>query len=294
MKSLIILIANPVALKASEKKVLAASYYLQSKGHEVEVLFTHKRGDAEALARESLNRQPSLIIAAGGDGTCNEVANGITGSEIPMAILPLGTTNVLARELAIPEDIQGAMERALKKSPSGVSLGKITLTDSPYQLFRFFILMAGIGYDGTAVRGTSETVKRLSGKGAYVLSGIRTALKFHPSILNITIDGRPFEGYSAIIGNAAKYGGSFSVTPDARLSDPSLYVCIFKGKKRVDLVRYVIGILTGTHLKYRDLEYLRAERIEIAGSADIQIDGDYFGVPPAKIEIVPNALNLIF
>lgn len=293
MKSLITLIANPAAQKASGKKVAMASYYLQSKGYEVEVLFTHKRGDAEAIARESLKRLPSLIIAAGGDGTFNEVVNGIMGSEIPMAILPLGTTNVLARELDIPERIEGALERAIKKTPSRISLGKITLTESAQNLSRFFILMAGIGYDGMAVRGTSETIKKFSGKGAYVLSGIQTLIKFHPSLLSFTVDGKRYEGYSGIIGNAAKYGGAFSVTPDAHLHDPVLYICIFKGRSRIDLVRYVFGITTRTHLKYRDLEYLRAERVEIAGSADIQIDGDYIGMSPANIEVVPNALNLI-
>jgi YegS/Rv2252/BmrU family lipid kinase len=294
MKSLITLIANPTALKASDKKVAMASYYLQSKGYEVEVLFTHRRGDAEILARESLKRSPSLIIAAGGDGTFNEVVNGIKGSEIPMAILPLGTTNVLARELAIPENVEGAMERALKKNPSRISLGKITLADSPKKQSRFFILMAGIGYDGMAVRGTSETLKKFSGKGAYVFSGMMTLFTFHPSPLHFEVDGKHYEGHSGIIGNAAKYGGAFSVTPDARLNDPALYVCIFKGKKRIDLMRYVFGILTGTHLKYRDLEYLRAEQVEISGIADVQIDGDYFGMTPAKVEIVPNALNLIY
>jgi YegS/Rv2252/BmrU family lipid kinase len=294
MKSLIILIANPAAQKASDKKVAMASYYLQSKGYEVDVLFTHKRGDAEALARDYLNRVPSRIIAAGGDGTFNEVVNGIAGSEIPMAILPLGTTNVLARELDVPENVQGAMERALRKRPARISLGKITLTDSPQNLSRYFILMAGIGYDGMAVRGTSETMKKLSGKGAYVFSGIKTFLNFHPGLLSFSVDGKHYEGYSGIIGNAAKYGGPFSVTPDAQLSDPALYVCIFKGRKRVDVARYVFGFLTGTHLKYRDLEYLRAEQVEITGNAHIQIDGDYFGMTPAKVEIIPNALSLVY
>ena len=294
MKSSIVLIANPAAQKASDKKVAMASYYLQSKGYTVEVLFTHKRGDAEDLARESLRKAPSLIIAAGGDGTFNEVVNGIAGTEIPMAILPLGTTNVLARELDIPENVQGAMERALRKNPTRISLGKITLTDSSPLLSRYFILMAGIGFDGMAVYGINETMKKFSGKGAYIYSGITTLLKIHPSLLTFMVNGTLYQGYSGIIGNASKYGGRFSVTPDAHLSNPVLYACIFKSSKRADIVRYVFGILTGTHLKYADIEYIKAELIEIKGSAHIQIDGDYFGMTPAKVEIVPNALNLIF
>ena len=294
MKSLIVLIANPAAHRASNKKVATASYFLQSKGYRVEVIFTHRMGDAQHLARESLRRQPSFVIAAGGDGTFNEVANGLVHSGIPMGILPLGTTNVLAKELDIPENVQAAMERVLRKNPKTVSLGKITLTDSPTFISRYFILMAGVGYDATAIYGTNAALKQLSGQGAYIYSGVKTLLKFHPALLTIAADGKHFEGYSCIIGNGAKYGGVFSVTPDATLSDPVLHVCIFKGRKRVDITRYVFGVVTGTHLKYRDVEYLRAEKITISGCAHVQLDGDYFGMTPARFEVVRDALSLIF
>jgi diacylglycerol kinase (ATP) len=78
------------------------------------------------------------------------------------------------------------------------------------------------------------------------------------------------------------------------LTDPYLYVCLFKGKKRLDLIRYVLGIVTGRHLAFKDIEYLKAGSIEIQGKAHIQIDGDYLGMTPAKIDIVRNALRLIF
>jgi len=84
------------------------------------------------------------------------------------------------------------------------------------------------------------------------------------------------------------------VTPDARLSDPILYVCLFKGKKRLDTFRYIFGIVTGSHLKFGDVEYLKARHIAIKGRAHIQIDGDYFGMTPAEISIVPNALRLVY
>src|SRR4030043_1633976 len=242
MKSSIVLIFNPIAKNASGRKIARASHFLKSRGYKAEILFTEQKGHAESLAREAVKGSPSLIIAAGGDGTFNEIVNGIAGTEIPMAILPLGTTNVLARELDIPENVQGAMERALRKNPTRISLGKITLTDSSPLLSRYFILMAGIGYDGMAVYGINETMKKLSGQGAYIYSGITTLLKIDPSLLTFTVNGTLYQGYSGIIGNAAKYGGRFSITPDAHLSNPILYVCIFKGSKRADIVRYVFGI----------------------------------------------------
>jgi diacylglycerol kinase (ATP) len=294
MKSSIVLISNPTAKRASDKKIAQASRYLISKGYKVEVLFTEKKGNAESLAREAIKGLPSLIIAAGGDGTFNEVINGIAGSEIPMAILPLGTTNVLAKEIGIPENVKGAMEIAVTGTTKIISLGKILITRPSSLVPRYFVLMAGIGFDGEAVFGINETFKKISGKGAYIFSGLKVLPVFNPHELTFDIDGKTYSGYSAIISKTAKYGGDFKITPDARLTDPTLYICLFKGKKRLDVLRYVFGIATGSHLRFKDIEYLKANRIQIDGNAHIQIDGDYFGMTPAKIEVAPNTLRLIY
>jgi diacylglycerol kinase (ATP) len=294
MKSLIVLISNPTAKKASQKKVALASYYLQSKGFAVEVFFTARRGDAENLAREAARKSPHLIVAAGGDGTINEVVNGIAGSDTPVAVLPLGTTNVLAKELGIPEGVKESMEIAVRGRPVVVSLGRITLTNPASPLTRYFCLMAGIGFDGAAVRGINETLKKISGKGAYIYSGMRTLSGFVPDSLTLTIDGKPHSGYSVIVGNASRYGGNFRATPDARIEDPNLYVCLFKGKRRLDTLRYVLGIINGSHLKFRDVEYLTAKHIKVDGEAHVQIDGDYLGLTPAEISAAPDCLRLVY
>jgi YegS/Rv2252/BmrU family lipid kinase len=294
MKSSIILICNPTAKKASGRKILKASHSLESRGYTVEVLFTEHKGHAENLAREAVKESPSLIIAAGGDGTFNEVINGIVGSGVPMAILPLGTTNVLAKELGVPEDIENALEVVLKNTPKTISLGKIATTHHASLVTRYFCLMAGIGFDGEAVLGVNETLKKLSGKVAYIYSGIKTLTRFRPSELFFHIDGGTISGYTAIIGKAAKYGGNYRISPDARLSDPFFYVCLFKGKNRSDILRYVFGIVTGRHLKFKDVEYRKATTIEVKGNAHIQIDGDYFGKTPVKVEVVPDIVRLIF
>lgn len=294
MKSSIILICNPAAKRTSERKIDLAARFLKSKGYEVEKLFTKQRGDAENLAREAIKKSPSFIIAAGGDGTWNEVTNGIAGSEIPMAILPLGTTNVLAKELGIPENVEGALEIAVSRTPKTVSIGKILYTHHSPLVQRYFVLMAGIGFDGETVFGINDTLKKFSGKGAYIYSGIETLLRLNPVELTFDIDGKSYSGYSAIIGKAAKYGGNFKITPDARLTDPSFYICLFKGNKRLDIVRYVFGIATGSHLRFKDIVYLKAEHVEINGKSHIQIDGDYLGMTPAKVEVAPNMLRLVY
>jgi diacylglycerol kinase (ATP) len=293
MKSLIILISNPEAKGTTKRKIKQACLFLESRGYEVENLSTKQRGDAENFARESAKKSPAFIVAAGGDGTFNEVANGIAGSNIPMAILPFGTTNVLSKELTIPEDVTGALEIAVTRTPKTVSLGKIDSLRSSF-IPRYFILMAGIGYDGEAVFGINNTLKKISGKGAYIYSGLRTLLGFHPSELAFNIDGKTYYGYSAIIGKAAKYGGNFKVTPDAHLDDPALYVCLFNRGTGLDIARYVFGISVKRHLEFRDVQYLKAENIEISGKAHVQIDGDYLGTTPLRIGVAKNILRLIY
>ena len=294
MKSSIVLICNLIAKKASERKIVKAAYFLKSKGYKVDILFTEQKGHAESLARSAIKESPSLVIAAGGDGTFNEVVNGIAGTEIPMAILPLGTTNVLAKELGLPEDVEGAMEVAVSYIPKTVSVGKIGITLNSSLVTRYFILMAGIGFDGEAVFRINETLKKNSGKGTYIFSGFKTLLTFNPGRLVLDIDGKTCAGYSVIISKVAKYGGNLKITPDARLTDPFFYVCLFKGKGRLDIIRYVTGIVTGKHLSFRDVEYVKAKNIDVKGDAHIQIDGEYFGRSPAKIEVVPDIVRIIF
>lgn len=294
MKSSIILISNPAAKGFSQRKIEHACRFLGSKGCKVERVFTNRKGEATDLARDAAAKAPSLIIAAGGDGTINEVVNGVAGSEVPVAILPLGTTNVLAKELDIPEDVTDAMAVAIERTPQIISLGKIELIRPSSFIPRYFVLMAGIGYDGEAVFGINESLKKISGKGAYVFSGIKTLFNFDPEELLFTINGKTYTGYSAIIGNAAKYGGQFKVTPHAKLTEPYLDVCIFKGRRSSDILRYVFGIATNSHLSFRDVEYIKTKSIEINGTAHIQIDGDYFGMTPAKIHVAPDALRLVF
>lgn len=291
MKSSITLIANPAAKGASGRKMQRAIELLRSAGHGVNVHLTGQRGDAEGLARNACLENAELIIACGGDGTINEVINGAAYSKTKVAILPMGTTNVLAKELGIPENIEGAVRRALSGRAHTVSLGKISFSS---RVTRYFCLMAGIGFDADAVYGFKESIKKRSGKGAYIISGLKTIIGYSPEELSFVVDGVRYAGYSAIIGKASKYGGNFKITPDASLLKPELYVFIMHGNRRSDMLRYVFGILMGRRAGFRDVTYTRASSIEINGNARIQIDGDYIGNTPATITVAPDALRLVY
>ncbi len=291
MKSSVI-IYNPAARTASEEKIRLAVSYLREKGYRTEVLPTRMRAHAVELARQAAKAGAEMVIAAGGDGTINEVVNGLAGSEVPVAVLPMGTTNVLARELNISFDVYPALDAAISGTPRSVSLGRI---ESPVSSFsRDFCLMAGIGFDGKAVYDISGGFKAFSGKTAYVFSGLKNLLFYSPEILRIKVDGAEYEGTTAIIGKASKYGGEFKITPDASLTEPVLYTCIFKGRTRRELIRSVLGVLRGRHLRDKGVLYTKSTDVEISGTAHIQIDGDYLGTTPAKVTVEANAVKMIW
>jgi YegS/Rv2252/BmrU family lipid kinase len=290
----IIIIGNPVAGGGALKKIKRALNILENKGFDVRLMLTSQKGDAELFARQvsqepEIRSQEYLVIAAGGDGTYNEVANGLVHSNIPMAILPLGTTSVLAKELKIPSPIESALNVALDGKVQTVHLGRITTAS----LTRHFLLMAGVGFDGETVYGVNPWIKKITGKGAYILSGIKTILKYNPSRITLKYNSEQKSGYNVIIGKASCYGGDFRVTPDAKLTEPFFYVFLMHQKSRFNLIHYISGIINKSHLKFKDISYFRASKIDIQGNAHIQIDGDYLGTTPAKIDVVPDALLLM-
>ena len=328
MSKKIIIIGNPIAGGGARKKILRASSILKASGIDAELKFTARKGDAESFARESARLSDTMVIAAGGDGTYNEVANGLLFSNTPLAILPLGTTSVLARELGIPRDAEKALDVALNGRVEQVHMGRTACRfensiDSaqphraPPVSARHFLLMTGIGYDGDSVYGVNERVKKYSGKTAYIISGISSIINYRPGRLEIrasmldrqdvegdrfrvhprycTISGNSLEatGYTIIVSKAACYGGDMKITPDANLTSPYLYVFLSHNNGRLDLVRYLAAIISGKVMDLKDISYFRTDSIEIEGDSHIQIDGDYAGKTPAKIDVVKNALKLI-
>lgn len=285
MDSSAVLIINPASGAYSEKKLQAAAALLQGHYSDVTLRYTRKSGDAEELAREAARESPAVIVAAGGDGTFNEVANGAAFSKVPLAFLPMGTTNVLARELSIPEDINAAVSMIIKGTWEDINLGSID--------DRHFVLMAGIGFDGESVYGLNQQIKSFSGKGAYILSGIMTIVRYNPELLHITIDGRSDEGYGLIVCNGRFYAGGFHVCPDASLKSDELSVFIMHGNRRKELLQHIFRVAAGGVPGHHGVTYRSGKHIRISGKAHTQVDGDYYGKTPAEIRIRKDALRVI-
>jgi diacylglycerol kinase family enzyme len=211
------LVVNPIAGNRAHKSIKKIEALLKEKVS-LQTFITRKKGEATAFARELSDTD--LLIVAGGDGTFNEVINGVLSSKssisarIPLAFLPVGTTNVLAKELGIPESIEKSIHLALTGTPRKISVGRVFITRHSSPVTRYFCLMAGIGFDGETVLGVKDNiVKKISGKGAHILSGIKTLIRYNPPLLKIKTSKGELTGYTAVIGKASCYGGYFKVTP---------------------------------------------------------------------------------
>jgi YegS/Rv2252/BmrU family lipid kinase len=286
------LVVNPVAGSSSFRSLDRIKSLLQNKTS-LSTFITEKQGDAFEFAKGL--KKTDRIVVAGGDGTINEVINGLLSSEdpntreIPISIIPTGTANVLSKELGIPEDIDGAVHRLISGSAGKISLGRIN--------GRYFSLMTGIGFDGETVLGVkNDFIKKISGKLAHVVSGMKVLINYSPASIKIITPEKEIHGYLAVIGNAKCYGGFFYVTPDASLSEPNLDICLFQGRTRSALLRFIIGVLRQKHLDFKDIEYLKATEIEILSDSKVhvQIDGEYFGTLPVKIEVVRDAISIVW
>jgi len=281
------LIANPIAGGNALASIRRAQECLARRGCTVALALTGARGDARKAAAAAKIEGFDRIVAAGGDGTLNEVINGLAPSSIPLAFLPLGTTNVFALEAGIPFDVEQACAIALDGTPQPVCLGLAGETR--------FLLMAGAGFDADVVYRVSGRLKRWTGKLAYLVGGLRTLAG--PSAAPIEVareDGTTVRGYHVIIGNGRLYGGRFSVTPDASLTEAALDVCVFLKKGRLPLLRCAAKIAAGRRLARPDAETFKARSVTVRGEGvPVQIDGDYLGRLPMTFRALPGELVLI-
>jgi YegS/Rv2252/BmrU family lipid kinase len=281
------LIANPIAGGDARQRIDRARRHLEQRGCAVDLTLTGARGDARTAASAARDGGFDRILAAGGDGTLNEVINGLAPSAVPLAFLPLGTTNVFALEAGIPFAVETACDIALDGEPRPVSLGRADGTR--------FLLMAGVGFDAEVVYRVSSRLKRWTGKLAYLASGLTTWVARPPAPIEIEReDGSVLRGYSAVIGNGRLYGGRFSLTPDASLEEAALDVCLFRKWGRWRLLRYVATVAAGGRLESPAVTMFKARRVTVRGaSAPVQIDGDYLGRLPMTFRAEAGELVLV-
>ncbi len=275
-------IFNPAA--RGEKTQRLRQFLESKKSDRVTLAPTLCAGDATRLAAAADNHD--IIVAAGGDGTINEVINGLENATL--GILPLGTVNVFAKELGIPHDLAGAWSVIEAGHTRTVDLGCAEFADKR----RYFCQLAGVGFDARAVRAVSWELKKKVGPLAYVWAGLKVLGEAHAPV-GVESAGAEIAGAAVFVGNGRYYGGKFRLFPRANIDDGLLDVCVFEKCGYLDLLRYGQGILRVTHTGLRGVHYFQTNEFSCSGTAPLELDGEDAGDAPVKFSVKPRALRVI-
>ncbi len=285
------LIHNPAAGRG-RGRLQTTLARLRGLGSVPEVWATARRGEAEALARAAVERGYDLVVVAGGDGTVNEVVNGLIGSGPPLALLPLGTANVLAIEIGLDLAPDALAQTILRGTSVDVCLGRIRGADGAERLFT---TTAGAGADAHAVASVDLVSKKLLGTGAYYAEMARQLLVFPFPNYRITVEGVTYDAASVVVSNGRYYAGQYVLAPDADIAEPSFQVCLFERGGRLAALRYVMAMQMDRLAEEPDYRIVTGRKVRVEGPEGdpVQADGDIVAALPVDIEIVPGALRLL-
>jgi diacylglycerol kinase family enzyme len=233
-------------------------------------------------------REPHLIIVAGGDGTFNAVVNGLTPGTATLAVLPFGTSNVLAAEIGITS-IEDGITRIAAGHTQPLSLGLLEMETRALR----FVLMAGIGLDGAIVRDVWPMAKHFLRQGAYALSALKQAAQWDTTTFTLHSKQGEIFCHTAIICNASRYGGNFTLSPECSPFSQGMSAVCITGKSRSTYLGSALDLFRNRADKNKHLVRINSPNFEILGEQPIQIDGDFVGYGPARISECPDFARII-
>lgn len=287
-----LIILNPAA--RSEKAGLLSDR-LASLCEEAEIRLSGLPGDAEKIAREAVLEGYTTIVAAGGDGTVNEVVNGIMAagkSDVKLGVLPVGTMNVFAVELGIPL-------HSLEKAWEVIRKGSVRRLDLPVcstaEETRCFVQLAGVGLDAEVVRRTTRESKKALGPLSYLLSLAQIAGVKPPQVTLESADGTIRVGSFILIGNGRFYGGPFRMFRQGSPCDGLIDVLVFRNQSPWDLLRYMHAILIGHQDQLGDVEYFQTSSLSFRSDEPVpyELDGEMAGYLPLTLRMERAALAVL-
>jgi diacylglycerol kinase (ATP) len=287
----IVIIANPVS--GGGRSYRRIRDYVRNFEHpdwDIEIVDTHSPEHAGMLARELMQRPPDLLGICGGDGTINEVASRVPQPACPVALIPTGTANVVARELGIPLNPVRALQVALKmRAVRRVDLGCLDGGS------RRFLFVAGIGFDAYVVASVRPNLKRKLGMAAYAAAIISCLRNYSFPTFEVMIGDQTYAATSCLACNAKSYGGGLIFCPDADMSDGMLDVLILKGNHRLALASFLLQAWCGRPANLDWVCRLRARTLGIKGGngALVQADGELAGRPPLEISLTDAIFPLV-
>jgi YegS/Rv2252/BmrU family lipid kinase len=252
------------------------------------IRITSHAGEAEALARRAIEEGFGRIVAAGGDGTVNHVANGIAGSSAALGILPMGTVNVFAMELGLPSN-------DLELCWNIVEAGNMRLVDLPSANGKCFVQLGGIGLDAQVVQETSLAFKRSLGPLSYLISAAHIAARQPPKLFVESEDASVREGSFVLVGNGRLYGGPFPFFKQAIIDDGLLDVVVFKRLGYLEIIKYLHDVVFSSDIRVPEIEYLQSRHLRVTSEQDVplELDGELAGNCPVDFQMHEKALRVL-
>lgn len=293
------LIVNPAAGPWDVRHQLPAVLgHLEKHNWQTSLRWTAWPGEATALARQAAGEGLDAVFAVGGDGTLNEIVNGLAGSDVALGVLPGGTGNVWARELGLPTRSLRHLQPLVDSTRALVS-GTIRRIDLGQANGRYFLQWAGLGLDAEVNRILEPRTRaqRRLGAAAYIAAGVATALHLAGPRVRMWVDGERIyrQAILIVICNSQLYGGVARIAPGAHLDDGLLDVHVFAGTGFGAALRAALGVLTGLHVRdpRHSLFRGRTIRIEANGPLAVAVDGEPYGLTPVTCQVVPRALSVL-
>jgi YegS/Rv2252/BmrU family lipid kinase len=288
-------IFNPVA-KGDKARHFRS--HLDAIGRQAALKQTRSAGDARTLAAEAVREGFDTLVAAGGDGTLNEVLNGI-GDEpegferARLGVIPLGTVNVFARELRLPTKLEAAWQIILRGREARLDLPYAEAGEPPGRR-RWFAQLAGAGLDARAIELVDWRLKKKTGPLAYVYAGLKALCEKKPTIV-ASNGSSSHEGELVLVGNGRLYGGNFATFAEARMDDGRLDVCVFPRVNLWTLLRCAGPLLLAGRLPEGAVRRFQAETFTLTGpgKASFELDGEHAGPLPVRFGLAPRRLRTI-
>ncbi len=291
-----VLIVNPRAGGGKRFPQLdQARRILRAAGIETELQQTTGPGDATDLARRAVEQSRQLAIVCGGDGTVNEAVNGLACSQVPLAVLPAGTANVLAKELSLPWNLPRAAEHLVRAKFRRIALGLATPEKSSGAP-RYFLSVAGAGPDGALVAAVRPEIKLKAGILAYWQEGFSQLTRYNFPRFDVTSGDRVINATMVVVGRTKHYGGPFKITTGADLLEPEFELVFVTTRSAWRYIAYLPLIWTGQLRNARYVEHCKTTSLQCTATDSspvlIQVDGEPAGCLPAEFRIIPDALTL--
>ena len=285
------IVFNPAAGRRRVNLLCQLIDLLSANGIRFQVFETRRPGDGESHARQAAREGVPLVVAAGGDGTIAEVANGLIGARALLGVLPMGTANVLAHEFALPFRPRAVAAALAFGRTRPLWPGLATGPDGP----RLFVQMLGAGFDAQVVHRLPGGLKRVFGRGAYAMQVLRELVRYKHEPIRLRIDGREAEAAAVIISKGRLYAGEYLLAPAARPGEPGFSVVLFNNGGTSAPLRYGAAMLAGILHRDPGLTHIRAQRIEFLGNqpVPVQTDGDSNGFTPLGIQDAPEPIQLV-